>query len=904
MSDNKYIVLNLENNEYDDIELEDKSGNSILWQQEAAKQLVRNLTHTGKEAKRYKSSFKSHTKAPEQEIHFSHNAICIHGDRGTGKTVFLKSAQKIWKQETSEVQSNKLPKLHFLRPIDPTMLHQHDSFASVIIAQLYNAVEDELSSQICSETKDQFYNALRDLANAHGKNSEFEDATGIDRILNYRSGIRLQEYFHNYVYKCTQILNCDGIVVSIDDVDMSLSRAFEVLDDVRKFLSCPLIIPVVSGDLALYNVITENHFKGQLQSPTKETSANFETKHSLSSSYLTKVFPSHFRISLIPIQLLQNNLLIWDSSLEKTLSFKDGRPFKSYQKHLEKIFFPLCNGQDKSTLWTQHKNARELTQIARAFPPKAIAPIETMPKGATDNQLRWFQNWSEFKQDGANYLNVLTYFKARDSLSEYGLSELPLFNILEQVKWSKELGWGYKNIYIEQKSSLEEIDEENYNNSILMEGGLNEDAFALRSMPPIESITYNLQVSVKEALKHKDKRELLLKVYSHTGYFKKGTGERPIVFFSRAFEILLCSILKVTGNSEEFSWLPLLENIFNRAPFYSVFALSPSKMIDDDPDDDNETILEEDRAALGESNKGDYPEELNNEENESTPTKILSDLSKKLMDWENKNKERFKLLNFKGLNLFPLFSSVFNKVFTQLHIYRQELGKKKNADDEYLSDAVRRFEYLVINAFVYFIKNGKLSPENIAIAARSKTVRDWESFYNTSAPLKINLEGFLSKQKQAIHETVQDLPSSSKQDKELVQVIWEHPIFNLMENKGEQPIIPLVTKSRLEEGKSKFYDETKKLSNSSLYSTRETTGNKDSGLKPLFDGIRSYIEANFGKVTNDNIEKWIASSPPNAQRYYRIIQSLLRAGATYSDLDKPRSYAARIWKKLKKRFGL
>ncbi len=844
MSDNKHIVLNLEHNEYDNIGLEDTSGNSILWQQEAAKQLVRNLIHTGEEAKHYKADFKE----TDQVIHFSHNAICIHGGRGTGKTVFLNSAKQIWEQHSKQVQTEKLPKLHFLSSIDPTMLHQHDSFASVIIAQLYNAVEKELSSQTCSEMRDQFYNALRDLANAHGKSSEFEDATGIDRILNYRSGIRLQDYFHKYVFLCTKILSCDGIVVSIDDVDMSLSRAFEVLDDVRRFLSCPLIIPIVSGDLALYNKITENHFKEQLQAPKNEAVTDFETEYSLTDSYLTKVFPNHLRINLLSIELLQVKLRVLDSSIEQKL----GWPYRYYLSHLNGLFFPFCNGMEKSNSWKHPKNARELTQIVRAIPPKAIEAISKsrvpLPnenlteKAATESQLRWIQNWAKEKKDGNTFLNIFTYFKAKEALSRHGngVADLPLFSIAFQVEKSKKLGWGYKDLSKEQGVELEFLKLENETNKKLLGSALKEGELSIISMPPLEFFIPKLQI--RESVVKESNHHELIRIYSHKGYYSRSNNSRPLVFFSRAFEILLCSILKITGNAQELDWDIFVHNVLSKAPFYSVTALNPSKITDFNSNDDEDEIADE-----IETNFND-PDEL-----QRTKTKLKTDLE----NWESKYKTEYNLEQLSGYNFFPLFSYVFNKVFTQLHLYRINLNKPNNEgpDDSDLSDSVKRFEYIVINAFIFFLKRrGTVSDGNIAIKTKAKTIKNRDEFFRSSNPARINFSDFLGKDGKAVLHKHIDPPIYIAL-KKLVEAIWDHPIFTLNKIDSEDNI-PLGTTRKAEDKLLDAFNSAEEI----LAFLDENIKRKGSRLS--YDDVESWIDKRT-KVAmrfNERLNKYISKT--------------------------------------------
>ena len=125
------IILNLTTNEY-----LDSFTNEELWQQAAKKKLVEMLKKTSDEAKAYeRNRFDNKCK---NTIYAAHNAICISGERGAGKTVFLRNVENFWKKS---LDNKEIDDIFFLEIIDPTLLCNHDEFANVIVAQLYNAVE-------------------------------------------------------------------------------------------------------------------------------------------------------------------------------------------------------------------------------------------------------------------------------------------------------------------------------------------------------------------------------------------------------------------------------------------------------------------------------------------------------------------------------------------------------------------------------------------------------------------------------------------------------------------------------------------------------------------------------------------------------------------------------------------
>lgn len=842
------IVLNLEHNEYDDFALTDGEDNSTLWQQDAAEQLKQHLHKNGKEARRYKNGFDG------KNIHFSHNAICVHGGRGTGKTVFLKNIDSVWQQYEKDEQD--LPKLHFLSSIDPTMLHEHDSFASVIIAQLYNAVEDELSCRIDEGQKDRFYKALRDLANAHGKSSEYEDATGIDRILNYRSGVKEQEYFHSFVLACTHILNCDGVVLRIDDVDMSLDRAFEVLDDVRKFLSCPFIIPVVSGDLALYSRIMENHVAQRLDSEHVKPKQDEETSdadYSLAEAYLTKVFPNHLRINLLPIELLVNRLVIIDrENRENNVSF-DKWDYKQYLLSIQELLFPFCNGNNNGK-WREPKNARELTQFVTAIPPKLFAKVnfgEFSSTLARDDTMKWWQSWCYFKNDWKNYLSVDSYFRLKEGADGFRIGQLYQFNIVRQIDLAKSLGEGSFAIKKHLEEQVKYSEKIVQNNKLLMDDSINNEDFSLLKMPPLEFITSKLQISKKSMINMPP--NLLVHIYTYQGYYSTSNNKRPFVFLSRAFEILLFSVLRVTGNAPGQTWSKFLNAVLIEPPFYSVNALHISTNIELDNDNDDE---------------------ISDSSSEEDAISVVKKMIDEMESWEVGFKSKFEA--FSGFNFFPLFQDVFFKVFTQLNLYRSiSTGTKK--EDIYLSDVIRRFEYFFINALITSTKKyGSVSNENIAMNTDVDTLSDRTSFLRKSSPARINFSGFLD-----VDGNIEEGKEEVKDErynlfKELVSAILSNPMLHL--NNKNDVEIPLMGRE----------DKDEEL------------------VKDILDEITMTLKKEYGGIRVEGLKSWqenradklkVLYEKLRARRYNSFLQSIDNRKYVESATEQQR-----VWPLLKNHF--
>ncbi|WP_338727914.1 hypothetical protein V8687_08795 [Shewanella baltica] len=291
----KGFLLNLDKPEYDDqfITFTDERE---LWQRDAMYSLVDKLTINLKAAKTYREQRNKDRK----KTNLAHNSIFLTGERGMGKTVFLRNVEPIWKLKGDTKSTNDIG---FLDVIDPTMLMNNDSFANVVVAEIYRKVEECCTdNNVCSADRAAFYNALKSLSESLGKQDDFNGHSGVDKILRYNSGIQVEKNFHRYVEEANKILACTALVLPIDDVDMSLQKAHEVIDDVRRLLGCPYIIPIVSGDVGLYQQMINVDFDDRAYKPTSNadlTLTGIELAKGLSDEYLKKVFPAQMRLPVV-----------------------------------------------------------------------------------------------------------------------------------------------------------------------------------------------------------------------------------------------------------------------------------------------------------------------------------------------------------------------------------------------------------------------------------------------------------------------------------------------------------------------------------------------------------------------------------------------------------------------------
>ncbi len=772
--DQDSIVLDVSKGDFDD-----HLPRQERWQRQAESTLRRALEESAVSAKRYKQS-----RMLRPFIQAIHDAIFVAAPRGAGKTIFLRNAKNIW----ADARASKpdLPSLHFCPEIDPTLLVNKDNFANVVIAHLYNEVECKLrhnNNQSVSES-DHFYQALSVLADALG-HSEFtsDELTGIDRIVSYRSGIQLESHFHAFVEQCIKILNVDAIILPIDDVDMALGRAFEVLDVVRRLLGCPYIIPLVSGHKALYQPIVHEHFLyGGDQNKRRELLTS-DDAGDLADAYLTKLFPLHLRVNLLSLEDITHQLFVRESGIVEDL------PISKYYETLGQALSPLVNGEEKSREWPHPQTARQVAQLCQHFPPKLLANID-----GKKNRDFWYtyQTLAEARHHGAAFLtaqaeqNILSM--RTTEVPTYPFKELAVFNVLKQGMPNAG-EWKGKNFFAETKQAIKALKvtvpiEESLSHIVQV---LSERPFVKRSMPPLELHISRLSIyKFEEKLKGERSNfpgaVILLGIYSHHAYYGTSLRTVPQIFFGRGFELLATSLLLGKAPSAQSKdgriiyWRSFIRKLVSDAPFHSAYSIAPTKTIEDEGDDSDVTTP----ANASETDS------VSQWDTGAVELYQINQLANRIAEWEEAYAQVLELAQEDGL--INLLSCVFNKTFTQLHLMRVNSGKIFGND--YFTDVVKRFEYILINAFATFINPIKVVQQNIATTQNLQSIRNPTEYASRDPSFRTNVVSFAGHRpdnpivRSSWVEISEDSKSAKEEDiyskqRDLLRAIWAHPLFDL-----------------------------------------------------------------------------------------------------------------------------
>lgn len=260
----------------------------------------------------------------ELSYHRPHNGILIEGGRGSGKTTFLLNALHGLQghlKDTTQLWFSGLPsKLQVLPPIDPTLIETKEHIIIVIIALIDGVLDDfannpDADRTLVNEARREMAEGLG-LLDGIGKSKpygdEWEDPEWIMSrgLRKARNGRNFEIKFQKYIYESLKVLNKKAFVLAFDDVDTNFQHGQTILETIRKYLTSPQLILMISGDLELYGRLVrrniydtfgDNVMKYDPDVIGQDKTGISAAVQELEEQYLLKIVPPQNRISMLPL---------------------------------------------------------------------------------------------------------------------------------------------------------------------------------------------------------------------------------------------------------------------------------------------------------------------------------------------------------------------------------------------------------------------------------------------------------------------------------------------------------------------------------------------------------------------------------------------------------------------------
>lgn len=244
-----------------------------------------------------------------------HDTITILGSRGSGKSTFIYSLLTEYKKEDEVIIIN----------IDPTLIEEKGHIFLTILSQIVKEVNKALSKSDCNPESESYRKKkdwLKKLQNlAAGipsldkigpdyekwQDPEFIMDKGLRSV---NAAFNLESDFNELLEMGLEIVNKKAYLIALDDIDIDFQKGWPVLETIRKYLTSPYIITLLSGDLKLFSTaIRKQQWKNFGKALLKNEGEELERMSDyddlvteMERQYLQKVMQPQRRIHLTTIQ--------------------------------------------------------------------------------------------------------------------------------------------------------------------------------------------------------------------------------------------------------------------------------------------------------------------------------------------------------------------------------------------------------------------------------------------------------------------------------------------------------------------------------------------------------------------------------------------------------------------------
>lgn len=242
------------------------------------------------------------------------------GDRGDGKTSCMYNVRSILdsfpypddygpnrinygKRFVKSLGFDNLIKKNFfcLDIIDPSYFDNSHNILEIFLGKLYSEFSERASKERMKEERALIHELIKDfekvkssLFNLHKKD---ENAyTELTEIRMLASAVELKGLLRTLIKDFLKFTSSNRLVIPIDDIDLNVEGAFEMCEQIRKYLSIPeSIILIAVKPEQLKDVVASQFYEAMGKIPSLYPEGYFS---GMALRYLAKLLPSSTRISM------------------------------------------------------------------------------------------------------------------------------------------------------------------------------------------------------------------------------------------------------------------------------------------------------------------------------------------------------------------------------------------------------------------------------------------------------------------------------------------------------------------------------------------------------------------------------------------------------------------------------
>lgn len=241
------------------------------------------------------------------------NIIAFIGDRGTGKTSCMVSVLNMLGSHAEERKEKKI--FATIDIVDPSFFDENTNIIYLVVGKMFAAFRESVDADreksmshegLIHDLMEAFSKVLSQIS-MMGKAPLNDNDTDVHQLGNLLVTVDLKKSLKVLVDTYLRYYKKDFLVIPVDDIDNNTSQAYQMMEQIRKYLILPNVIILISFKLEQISNVAELYFTN-LYKPMDTKGMNVDIAD-MAQKYLLKLFPLEHRIALPDLKTMMEKEL-------------------------------------------------------------------------------------------------------------------------------------------------------------------------------------------------------------------------------------------------------------------------------------------------------------------------------------------------------------------------------------------------------------------------------------------------------------------------------------------------------------------------------------------------------------------------------------------------------------------
>lgn len=261
---------------------------------------------------------------------YDNNIISFIGERGSGKTSCMYSVLNVLQDHNQPSPTDTKKPYCFIDTVDPSFFDVHHNILQIIIGKIYGKFKEKIKDSYgrgsdehtIQELRTMFRETKKHLKHLQ-KEVEFGDDNEMEELHRLSFGVDLRRSIKSLVTKFLEYEKSRYLVITIDDIDLNPEQAYEMAEQVRKYLILPNVIILMAVKLDQLAQIIKLRMLKEYGDNTFYLVEDYLTD--MTDRYIVKLLPLESRIHMPSMEVFYDIPLIYIGEDGRRVEFDDVR---------------------------------------------------------------------------------------------------------------------------------------------------------------------------------------------------------------------------------------------------------------------------------------------------------------------------------------------------------------------------------------------------------------------------------------------------------------------------------------------------------------------------------------------------------------------------------------------------